>query len=119
MAQIDGGDLVARMLKREGIDVIFTLSGGHIQNIYDGCLDEGIDIIDVRHEQVAGHAAEAYSRLTGKCGVAIVTAGPGVTDAITAVATAYQNGRPMRRIGGAAPACPAFQGNPQGLPGAT
>ena len=117
MAQIDGGDLVARMLKREGIDVIFTLSGGHIQNIYDGCLDEGIDIIDVRHEQVAGHAAEAYSRLTGKCGVAIVTAGPGVTDAITAVATAYQNGSPMLLIGGAAPDGTAFQGNLQEIPG--
>ena len=86
MTQIDGGDVIARMLKREGIDVIFTLSGGHIQNIYDGCLDEGIEVIDTRHEQVAGHAAEAYSRLTGKCGVAAVTAGPGVTDAVTAVA---------------------------------
>ncbi len=56
MAQIDGGDLVARRLKGEGIDTIFTLSGGHIQNIYDGCLDEGIRVIDTRHEQVAGHA---------------------------------------------------------------
>jgi acetolactate synthase-1/2/3 large subunit len=52
------------MLKREGIDTIFTLSGGHIQNIYDGCIDEGIRVIDTRHEQVAGHAAEGYSRLS-------------------------------------------------------
>ncbi len=118
MAQIDGGDLVARMLKREGIDVLFTLSGGHIQNIYDGCLDEGIDIIDTRHEQVAGHAAEAYSRLTGKCGVAVVTAGPGVTDAVTAVATAYQNGSPMLLIGGASPVNTALQGNLQEIPDA-
>ena len=117
MAQIDGGDMVARMLKREGIDVIFTLSGGHIQNIYDGCLDEGIDIIDTRHEQVAGHAAEAYSRLTGKCGVAVVTAGPGVTDIVTAAATAYQNGSPMLIIGGAAPVRTALQGNLQEIPG--
>ena len=117
MAQIDGGDLVARMLKREGIDVIFTLSGGHVQNIYDGCLDEGIDVIDTRHEQVAGHAAEAYSRLTGKCGVAVVTAGPGVTDAVTAVATAYQNGSPMLLIGGAAPVNTSLQGALQEIPG--
>src|SRR3990172_8543925 len=100
MAQIDGGDLVARMLKREGIDTIFTLSGGHIQNIYDGCLDEGIRVIDTRHEQSAGHAAEGYSRLTRKCGVAVVTAGPGVTDTVTAVATAYQNASPLLVIGG-------------------
>jgi thiamine pyrophosphate-dependent acetolactate synthase large subunit-like protein len=118
MAQIDGGDLVARMLKREGIDVLFTLSGGHVQNIYDGCLDEGIDVIDTRHEQVAGHAAEAYSCLTGKCGVAVVTAGPGVTDAVTAVATAYQNGSPMLLIGGASPVNTALQGNLQEIPNA-
>src|SRR3989304_8945471 len=103
MAQIDGGDLVARMLKREGIDTIFTLSGGHIQNIYDGCIDEGIRVIDTRHEQVAGHAAEGWARMTRKCGVAVVTAGPGVTDAVTAVATAYQNSSPLLLIGGAAP----------------
>jgi acetolactate synthase-1/2/3 large subunit len=117
MTQIDGGDIIARMLKREGIDVIFTLSGGHIQNIYDGCLDEGIAVIDTRHEQVAGHAAEAYSRLTGKCGVAAVTAGPGVTDAVTAVANAYQNGSPMLLLGGAAPLRTALQGNLQEIPG--
>ena len=67
MAQIDGGDLVARMLKGEGIDGIFTLSGGHVQHIYDGCIDEGIRVIDTRHEQSAGHAAEGYGRLTRNC----------------------------------------------------
>jgi acetolactate synthase-1/2/3 large subunit len=116
MAQIDGGDMVARMLKREGIDTIFTLSGGHIQNIYDGCLDEGIRIIDTRHEQVAGHAAEGYSRMTRKCGVAVVTAGPGVTDVVTAVATAYQNSSPLLIIGGAAPIRTLLLGNLQELP---
>ncbi|MDE3095266.1 MAG: acetolactate synthase [Chloroflexota bacterium] len=117
MAQIDGGDLVARMLKREGIDTVFTLSGGHIQNIYDGCIDEGIRVIDTRHEQVAGHAAEGYSRLTRRCGVALVTAGPGVTDTVTAVATAYQNASPMLVIGGAAPLNTSLMGALQEIPG--
>ena len=117
MAQIDGGDLVARMLKREAIDTIFTLSGGHVQNIYDGCIDEGIRVIDTRHEQSAGHAAEGYSRLTRKCGVAVVTAGPGVTDVVTAVATAYQNASPMLVIGGAAPLRTSLMGALQEIPG--
>jgi acetolactate synthase-1/2/3 large subunit len=117
MAQIDGGDIVARMLKREGIDTIFTLSGGHIQNIYDGCLDEGIRVVDTRHEQSAGHAAEGYSRLTRKCGVAVVTAGPGVTDVVTAVATAYQNASPLLVIGGAAPLRTSLMGALQEIPG--
>ena len=64
--KISGGHLVAKALKNEGIDVIFTLCGGHIIDIYDGCLDEGIKIIDVRHEQVAAHAADGYARMTGK-----------------------------------------------------
>lgn len=117
MPQIDGGDLVARMLKREEIDTIFTLSGGHIQNIYDGCIDEGIRVIDTRHEQSAGHAAEGYGRLTRKCGVAVVTAGPGVTDVVTAVATAYQNASPMLVIGGAAPLSTSLMGALQEIPG--
>ncbi|HXK34445.1 MAG TPA: thiamine pyrophosphate-binding protein [Dehalococcoidia bacterium] len=117
MPQIDGGDLVARMLTREGIDTIFTLSGGHIQNIYDGCIDEGIRVVDTRHEQSAGHAAEGYGRLTRKCGVAVVTAGPGVTDVVTAVATAYQNASPMLVIGGAAPLSTSLMGALQEIPG--
>jgi acetolactate synthase-1/2/3 large subunit len=103
MAMVDGGDLVARCLKQEGIDVIFTLCGGHVQAIYDGCIDENIRVIDVRHEQAAGHAAEGWSRATRKCGVAVVTAGPGVTDVVTAVANAYQNRSPMLVIGGRSP----------------
>jgi acetolactate synthase I/II/III large subunit len=59
---ISGGHLVARALKNEGVDTIFTLCGGHIIDIYDGCIDEGIRIIDVRHEQVAAHAADGYAR---------------------------------------------------------
>ncbi len=82
-ATISGGHLVAKALKAEGIDVIFTLCGGHIIDIYDGCADEGIKIVDVRHEQVAAHAADGYARVTGKPGCAVVTAGPGTTDAVT------------------------------------
>ena len=60
--KISGGHLVAKALRHEGVDTIFTLCGGHIIDIYDGCLDEGIKIVDVRHEQVAAHAADGYAR---------------------------------------------------------
>src|ERR671936_2852065 len=96
---ISGGHLVAKALKSEGVDTIFTLCGGHIIDIYDGCVDEGIRIIDVRHEQVAAHAADGYARQTGKPGVAVVTAGPGTSDAITGVANAFRAESPMLLIG--------------------
>ncbi len=98
-----GGRLVARVLKNENVSHLFTLCGGHIASIYDGCLDEGIEIIDTRHEQAAAHAADAYARLTRGIGVAAVTAGPGVTDAVTAVANAYYANTPLLLLGGAAP----------------
>ncbi|MGQ0665077.1 MAG: thiamine pyrophosphate-binding protein [Pseudomonadota bacterium] len=98
--KISGGHLVAKALKNEGIDVIFTLCGGHIIDIYQGCVDEGIKIIDVRHEQVAAHAADGYARVSGKPGCAVVTAGPGTTDAITGVANAFRAESPMLLIGG-------------------
>jgi acetolactate synthase-1/2/3 large subunit len=66
-AMISSGQIVAKMLKQEGIKHIFTISGGHIVDIYNGCIDEGIEIVDVRHEQVAAHAADAYARITGLC----------------------------------------------------
>ena len=97
---ISGGHLVAKALKNEGVEVIFTLCGGHIVDIYDGCVDEGIDIIDVRHEQVAAHAADGYARMTGRPGVAVVTAGPGTTDAVTGVANALRAESPLLLIGG-------------------
>ncbi len=100
MVKIHGGQVLARALKAEEVDTIFTLSGGHIVAFLDGCVQEGIRIVDVRHEQAAAHAAEAYSRLTGKLGVAAVTAGPGVTDAITGVANAWFSRTPMLLIGG-------------------
>ena len=98
-----GGHLVARALREEGVTHLFTLCGGHIQNIYDGCLDHGIRVVDVRHEQTAAHAADAWARVTGQPGVAAVTAGPGVTDTVTAVANAQRAQVPMVLIGGAGP----------------
>ena len=80
---VSGGHLVAKALKNEGVDTIFTLCGGHIIDIYDGCLDEGIRIVDVRHEQTAAHAADGYARQTGRLGCVVTTAGPGCTNAIT------------------------------------
>ena len=99
-ATISGGHLVAKALKSEGIDTIFTLCGGHIIDIYDGCADEGIRIIDVRHEQVAAHAADGYARVTGRPGCAVVTAGPGTTNAVTGVANAFRAESPFLLIGG-------------------
>jgi thiamine pyrophosphate-dependent acetolactate synthase large subunit-like protein len=103
MADLTGGELVARVLARAGVGHVFTLCGGHILPIYDGCLKEGIGVVDVRHEQAAAHAADAYARLTRNVGVAIVTAGPGVTDAVTGVANAAAARSPLLLIGGAAP----------------
>lgn len=100
MAKIHGGQILARALRHEGVDTVFALTGGHIMGFLDGCVLEGIRIVDVRHEQTAAHAAEAYTRLTGRLGVAAVTAGPGVTDAITGVATADASGTPMLLLGG-------------------
>lgn len=103
MAQVHGGRLVSKALARHGVTHLFTLCGGHIQAIYDGCIDDGIRVVDVRHEQTAGHAADGYARMTGKPGICAVTAGPGVTDAVTAVANAQRAGIPMVVIGGAGP----------------
>lgn len=103
MEKIHGGQLLARALRNEGVDTIFTLTGGHIVPILDGCVLEGIKIVDVRHEQSAAHAAEAYSRLTGKLGVVAVTAGPGVTNTMTAVMNAHYSGTPMLVLGGRHP----------------
>jgi acetolactate synthase-1/2/3 large subunit len=103
MALVHGGRLVAQALKRHDIDHVFTLCGGHIQAIYDGCLDEGIRVVDTRHEQTAGHCADGYARVTGKPGVCLVTAGPGITDVVTGVASAQRAGVPMVCIGGAGP----------------
>src|SRR5690242_21815289 len=89
MSDLTGGQLVARTLKQAGVGHVFTLCGGHILPIYDGCLTEGVRILDTRHEQAAAHAADAYARLTRGVGVAVVVPGPGVTDAVTGIANAF------------------------------
>lgn len=99
-----GGKHAAKALKEAGVEVIFTLSGGHIMPLYDGCVDEGIRIIDVRHEQAAVHAADAWARCNpGKVGVAAITAGPGVTDGVTGVANAWRANSPILVFGGQGP----------------
>src|SRR5216110_248692 len=113
---ISGGHLVAKALKAEGVDTIFTLCGGHIIDIYDGCVDEGIEVIDVRHEQVAAHAADGYARITRRPGCAVVTAGPGTTDAVTGVANALRAESPMLLIGGQGALTQHKMGSLQDLP---
>jgi acetolactate synthase-1/2/3 large subunit len=114
--QASGGHLVARALRNEGVDTIFTLCGGHIIDIYDGCIDEDIRIIDVRHEQVAAHAADGYARMTGQLGCAVVTAGPGTTNSVTGVANAFRAESSMLLIGGQAALAQHRMGGLQDLP---
>jgi len=114
--KISGGHLVAKALRAEGVEVIFTLCGGHIIDIYDGCLDENIKIIDVRHEQVAAHAADGYARMKGSPGCAVVTAGPGTTDAMTGVANAFRAESPFLLIGGQGALSQHKMGSLQDLP---
>ncbi|HEY7748082.1 MAG TPA: thiamine pyrophosphate-binding protein [Aestuariivirgaceae bacterium] len=113
---ISGGHLVAKALKNEGVDTIFTLCGGHVIDIYDGCVDEGIRIIDVRHEQVAAHAADGYARQTGKLGCVVTTAGPGCTNAVTGIATAFRSESPVLHIGGQGALTQHRMGSLQDLP---
>ena len=98
-----GGRIVAKVLKSRGVDHLFTLSGGHLFSIYDGCKEEGIGIVDVRHEQTAAFAAEGMAKATRKVGVAALTAGPGVTNGLSAIAGAQANGSPVCVLGGRAP----------------
>jgi acetolactate synthase-1/2/3 large subunit len=113
---VSGGHLVARALKNEGVDTIFTLCGGHIIDIYDGCVDEGIRVIDVRHEQVAAHAADGYARQRGGLGCVVTTAGPGCTNAITGIATAFRSESPVLHIGGQGALTQHKMGSLQDLP---
>src|SRR5437868_6102096 len=98
-----GGHLVAETLKAAGVSHLFTLSGGHIAPIYDGCVRQGIRIVDFRHEQAAVHAADGWARVTLELGVAAVTAGPGVTDAVTGIANAFYANSPMLVLSGKNP----------------
>ena len=101
---VHAGQLIARRLRASGIDTVFTLSGGHLFSIYDGCRSEGIRLIDTRHEQTATFAAEGWSKVTRVPGVAALTAGPGVTNGMSAMAAAQQNSSPLLVLGGRAPA---------------
>jgi thiamine pyrophosphate-dependent acetolactate synthase large subunit-like protein len=103
MARIDGGEMLVRVLEQEGIREVFTLHGGHLDAIYQAARGRNLRWIDTRHEQAAGHAADGWARTTGRVGVALVTAGPGVTDVVTAVTNAYLDCIPTLFIGGAAP----------------
>jgi len=111
--QLHGGRLIARRLRARGVSRLFTLSGGHLFSIYDGCRAEGIDIVDVRHEQSAAFAAEGWAKVTRSIGVCALTAGPGVTNGISALASASQNHSPMLVLGGRAPAFRWGQGSLQ------
>jgi acetolactate synthase I/II/III large subunit len=98
-----GGRLVAKALRSRGVEHLFTLSGGHLFSIYDGCKAEGIGLVDVRHEQTAAFAAEGVAKATRGLGVAALTAGPGVTNGLSAIAGAQANGSPLCVLGGRAP----------------
>ena len=111
--QIHGGRLIAKRLKAHGVTKLFTLSGGHLFSVYDGCREEGIDIVDVRHEQAAAFAAEGWAKVTREPGVAALTAGPGVTNGMSAMAGAMQNHSPMLVLGGRAPQMRWGQGSLQ------
>ena len=110
---LHGGRLVAKRLKAHGVTKLFTLSGGHLFSIYDGCREEGVDIVDVRHEQSAAFAAEGWAKATRTPGVCALTAGPGVTNGMSAMASALQNASPMLVLGGRAPAFRWGQGSLQ------
>lgn len=98
-----GGQLLARTLKAAGVKQAFALHGGHLEALLKGCVEEGIALTDFRHESAAGHAADAYARVTGELGVCIITAGPGFTNGISAMANAKLDGSPTLFIVGAPP----------------
>jgi acetolactate synthase-1/2/3 large subunit len=111
--QPHGGLLLARRLKERGVSKLFTLSGGHLFSLYDGCRAEGIDLIDTRHESAAAFAAEGWAKATRQPGVCALTAGPGVTNGMSAVASAHKNNSPMVVLGGRAPQVRWGQGSLQ------
>ncbi len=101
--EADGGRLAAETLRRHDVDTLFTLSGGHLFPLYDGCVKTDIRLVDTRHEQTATFAAEGWAKVTRRPGVAALTAGPGVTNGVSAITSAYLNGSPVLVIGGRAP----------------
>src|SRR2546429_2650812 len=98
-----GGDLALAALRAYGVAELFTLSGGHVFPLYDAAHTSGVRLVDVRHEQSAVFAAEAVAKLRRRPAVAVLTAGPGVTNGISGLTSAYFNGAPVVVIGGRAP----------------
>jgi len=98
--RVQGGRLAARAIAAAGVDAIFTLSGGHVMPIYEGCRHEGVRVLDVRHEQAAAHAADGYARASGRVGVCVATSGPGATNLVTGLATAHMDSSPVVAITG-------------------
>jgi len=109
------GELAALALRAAGTRHLFTLNGGHIWGVLMGAVEHGINLVDVRNEQTAAFAAEGWSKLTRQCGVAAVTAGPGVTNTISTLAGALANDSPMLVIGGRSPLATAGMGSLQEL----
>jgi acetolactate synthase-1/2/3 large subunit len=103
MAAVTGSALVVRTLQRAGVDVAFGLPGAHIDSILQDALDAKLRIVDVRHEMNAGHAAEGYARVTGRLGVAVVTAGGGFTNVLTSITNAYLDRTPVLYLVGSGP----------------
>jgi len=102
--ELTGAEIVVRCLQAEGVKHVFGYPGGAVLNIYDEIYkQDGFEHVLVRHEQAAVHAADAYSRSTGKVGVALVTSGPGATNAVTGIATAYMDSLPMVVLTGQVP----------------
>src|SRR6266536_2260098 len=112
-----GGALAVAAARRHGVSAMFTLSGGHVVPLYDGAVkaDPPLPLIDVRHEQTAVFAAEGMAKLTRAPGLAVVTAGPGVTNSVSAVTTAWFNGSSLLVLGGRAPAARWGSGSLQEL----
>jgi acetolactate synthase-1/2/3 large subunit len=102
VAQVTGGELLVRTLKKAGVETLFGLHGAHVDTIFQACLDHDVPIVDTRHEVAAGHAAEGYARAGNRLGVAVVTAGPGFTNVISSIANAYLDRTPVLYISGAA-----------------
>src|SRR4051794_41235736 len=98
-----GGRLDAKAMRSRGASKLFSLSGGHLFSIYDGCKQEGIDVVDTRHEQSAAFAAIGWAKATREPGICALTAGCGVTNGMSAIASAQADGVPLITLGGRAP----------------
>jgi acetolactate synthase-1/2/3 large subunit len=100
MSKMTGGGLAARVLKDDGVKYLFGIVGGHIYPVLEGCVEMGIEVIDVRHEESAAHMAEGWALATGKPGVCIGTAGPGFTNMLTGIANSSAGGTPLLAMAG-------------------